>query len=333
MKTQYVRELSAGQRVATVLSVAFKELRTGRDGTPYLRLVLADKTGRIPAVLFEPDGEAMAIPTGSVAAVTGIVTTYRGKRRIRVELLSPGEADPDDLIAEGPVDISEIRSSLRSLVDSITSAELKRVLRAVFGDREFLERFMRAPGASSNHHAYIGGLAEHTVAVTHQCEQLAEVYSQVDRDLLVTAALLHDIGKVDELDFDTSIRYTEEGRLVGHVVLGERRLREAVARRDVKVSPRSLMHLSHALLAHHGELEWGAPKKPSTLEALLLHHADNLDAKAAGFIELTSHVASTGERWTDSYNLFRRPLSAPLAAEDEADDRRTGDTQIGCVPA
>ena len=331
MKSQFVRELTAGQRVATVLSITARELRTGRDGTPYLRYILADKTGRIPAVLFEPDTTAMAIPVGAVIAVSGTVTNYRGKRRIRIDTATPGEAETSDLIASGLVDMAEVRGELRRLVDSVTSAELRRVLRAVFGDTPFLGRFMSSPGAQSHHHAYVGGLAEHTVAVARVCELLTEIYPHVDRDLLLTAALLHDIGKVDELEFDNSIRYTTEGRLVGHVVMGDRRMREAVHARNARVSSRTLTMLSHAMLSHHGELEWGAPKRPSTLEALLLHHADNMDAKASGFVDLTAHAAAVSEQWTDAHNLFRRPLHAPMAAEDEPCDRVDDESCAGLV--
>jgi 3'-5' exoribonuclease len=141
----------------------------------------------------------------------------------------------------------------------------------------------------------------------------------------VTAALLHDIGKCEELTFDTGIEYTDEGRLVGHVVLGMRRLRESLTRTRARVAPERLMLLEHAMLSHHGELEWGSPKRPSTLEALLLHHADNLDAKAAGFAELLSGAARVDEAWTDAANLFRRPLWAPRAAEDDRPSVTTED--------
>jgi 3'-5' exoribonuclease len=136
---------------------------------------------------------------------------------------------------------------------------------------------------------------------------------------LVTAALLHDIGKVDELEFGTSIEYTHEGRLLGHVVLGVRRVQEAIRRKGVRVSDDVRVRLEHAILSHHGELEWGSPKRPATIEALLLHHADNLDAKADGFRSVTAGAAMAEEVWTDSSNLFRRPLYAPRAAEDDRD--------------
>jgi 3'-5' exoribonuclease len=333
MKSQYVRELATGQRVATVLSVAARELRTGRDGTPYIRYILTDKTGRMAAVLFEPDSEAMAIPVGAVAAVSGVVTEYRGKRRIRLDAISPGEAETSDLVAAGRADRAEVRSELRRLVETVTSAELRRVLLAVFGDTTFLDRFLACPGAQAHHHAYVGGLAEHTVAVARVCELLSELYPQADADLLMTAALLHDVGKVDELEVDGGIHCTTKGRLLGHVVLGEQRVRLALSRRALSVSEQTLTLLSHAMLSHHGELEWGAPKRPSTLEALLLHHADNMDAKAAGFMDLTAHAAAVNESWTDAQNLFRRPLHAPLAAEDEDADPDRAESLAGSLGA
>ncbi len=191
------------------------------------------------------------------------------------------------------------------------------MIRGVFGDPEFFERFVRCPGSQSYHHAHTSGLIEHTVAVAGMCRSLAERYPQVDGDLLLCAALLHDIGKCDELTFDTAIEYTDEGRLLGHVVLGVQRVQSAIARARLKIAGSRLMRLEHAMLSHHGELEWGSPKRPSTLEALLLHHVDNLDAKAAGFVAILGGAARADESWTDSGNLFRRPLYAPRPAEDD----------------
>ena len=155
------------------------------------------------------------------------------------------------------------------------------------------------------------------MAVASLCRSLGEQYPHVESDLLVTAALLHDIGKVDELSFDVAVGYTDVGRLLGHVVLGMNRLHDAVSRERIRVSGDRLARLEHAVVSHHGELEWGSPKRPSTFEALLLHHADNLDAKAAGFSALLGGAARADEAWTDAANLFRRPLYAPRPAEDD----------------
>jgi 3'-5' exoribonuclease len=174
---------------------------------------------------------------------------------------------------------------------------------------------------------------EHTVAVASLCRALCEVYADVDRDLLVTAALLHDIGKCDELMYDTAIEFTNQGRFLGHVLLGMRRIDHSVARARLRIPPERLTLLEHAVLSHHGELEWGAPKRPSTIEALLLHHADNLDAKASGFAALLGGASRAEESWTDSANLFRRPLWAPRAAEDDRVRRPSEDVVDSCLSA
>jgi len=318
MKSQFAAELTEGCRVDAQFAVRAKEMRMARTGDAYLAVELADRTGQLPGVWFRPSRELVSVPVGSVVTVRGTVTRYRGAKRISIDSLRPAETwDPSDLMAAGPRDESELIASFKALVSSVTDAGLSSMLHAVFGDREFLTRFRRCPGSQSYHHAYLGGLLEHTVAVADLCRSLGRTYPQADGDLLVTAALLHDVGKVDELEFDTAIEYTSEGRLLGHVVLGLRRLREAAARGHVLVSDDTLARLEHAMLSHHGELEWGSPKRPATLEALLLHHADNLDAKAAGFCSAIAGASIAEEVWTDASNLFRRPLYAPRAAEDE----------------
>lgn len=328
MKTQYVNELAEGTRVDAQFALQMKEMRATRSGDAYLALDLADKTGRLAAVFFRPDTEATAIPVGSVVRVRGTVTSFRGSKRISIDSLKPARQwEAEDLIASGPRPREELVDELRALVASVQSPDLKVVVRSVFADREFFERFVRCPGAQSYHHAYVGGLLEHTVSVAGLCKSVAAQYPDVDVDLLVAAALLHDVGKCDELSFETSIEYTDAGRLMGHVVLGARRVHDAVARVRSPRSSERLMRLEHAILSHHGELEWGSPKRPSTLEALLLHHVDNLDAKAAGFTALLGGAVRAEESWTDSANLFRRPLYAPRAAEDERSYRAEEDAQ------
>ena len=318
MKRNYVNELAEGTKVDAAFALRSKEMRAARTGEAYLSLELADRTGQISAVCFRPSRDAAEIPVGCVAHVRGVVTTFRGVKRVTVDALLPARHwDAEDLIARSSRATDELIADFKALVAGVRDVELRRVLRAVFGDRAFFERFSVCPGSQSYHHAYLGGLIEHTSAVAGLCRRLAEQYPQVDGDLLVTAALLHDIGKCEELAFDTAVEYTDEGRLVGHVILGMRVLRDALARSKPRVAAERLMLLEHAILSHHGELEWGSPKRPSTMEALLLHHADNLDAKAAGFAELLSGASRVDEAWTDAGNLFHRPLWAPRAIEDD----------------
>ncbi|MDF1541789.1 MAG: HD domain-containing protein [Anaerosomatales bacterium] len=325
MKNQYIRELAEGARVDALFALGVKEMRSTRAGEAFLALELADRSGRIPAVYFRPTSEAAGVPSGGVVRVRGVVSSYRGSKRISVEYLAPAaEYDPADLMESSRREKDEVVAEFKAVASTVRHRGLRRLLKAVFGDKGFFDRFVSCPGARTHHHAYLGGLMEHTLAVAALCRMLGQTYDGVDTDLLVTAALLHDIGKVDELTYDTAVGYTDEGRLLGHVVLSERRLRE-VAASLTPAPPRELLtRLSHAVLSHHGELEWGSPKRPSTIEALLLHHADNLDAKADGFISLTGNASRAEERWTDSSNLFRRPLYAPAPA---ADDRPVADSE------
>ena len=322
MKSQYISTLAEGAHVDSTFVIRSKEMRATRAGDAYLALELSDRSGLMPAVWFRPDARSAAAPSGSVVRISGRVTTFRGNKRISVDsLISARQYDPEDMIAAGPDDRDSSIAQFRALAGTVHGSELRRVLKAVFGDELFFERFAACPGSQSRHHAHLGGLITHSNAVASICVTLAGLYEQVDRDLLVTAALLHDMGKVDELAWDTGIEYTDEGRLLGHVILGERRLRRATDRLRTPIRPGLLTRLSHAMLSHHGELEWGSPKRPSTLEALLLHHADNLDAKATGFTELVSGASSIDERWTDAQNMFRRPLYAPSSAETERPNR------------
>ncbi|MDZ4654305.1 MAG: HD domain-containing protein [Coriobacteriia bacterium] len=317
MRTIYAGSLAEGDRVSETFSLHSKELRSSRNGEAYLALEFADRTGRIAAVMFRPNRSAQSVPVGSVVVVDGSVTTYRSVLRISVERLRlAGKWDASDLLPTSPRDSEELLAQLRELVRSIRDPHLARIVRAVFGDRVFMRSFTRCPGAQSRHHAYICGLLEHTVAVATLCEGMAGLYGDVNHDLLVAGALLHDIGKVDELRFTTGIDYTDGGRLIGHVVLGEARLRRVVSRSE-GLPADLLTRLSHLILSHHGEPERSSPKRPCTLEALILHHADNIDAKVAGFVEATAAAARVEEEWTDASNLFCRPLYVPHPAEGD----------------
>ncbi len=260
MKACYVKELAEGAKVDAVFALRAKEIRATRAAEAYLSLEIADRTGRIPAVYFRPSPEASAVPVGSVVRVRGTVTSFRGAKRVSVDSLGAASSwDPEDLLAAGARSTEEMVAEFKALVRSVSDPELRRVLTAVFGNREFFERFVRCPGAQSFHHAYLGGLLEHTISVASLCHSLGEQYPHVERDLLLAAALLHDIGKVDELSFDVAIGYTDSGRLLGHVVLGMNRLHDAVSRARIKMSGDRLARLEHAVVSHHGELEWGSP--------------------------------------------------------------------------
>jgi 3'-5' exoribonuclease len=322
MKEQYVRDMGEGTKVDGVFAMESRDLRSARTGESYLSLELTDASGRIPAVMFRPSGLEESLPLGSVVRVSGTVTSYRGIRRVTVQSLRPeADYDPRDLLAAGPRDRDEMLAELRTLVRRVRDGRLRAVVRAVFGAPGFIERFAGCPAGSSRHHAYVGGLLEHTVAVATLCVSLAAAYPQADADLLLAAALLHDVGKTEELTFDTMFDYTEAGRLIGHVVLGERLVSRVAEGLSRPLSRAVALRLSHALLAHHGEQEWGAVRRPCTLEALLLHHADNTDAQAAAFLGAVSGAAVLEQPWSGSANDFGRALVVPSPVGEPARER------------
>lgn len=318
MKAQYINELAEGSKVDAPFSLRSKEMRAARSGDAFLALEIADKTGHLSAVYFRPTSEASSVPVGAIVRIRGTVTSFRGSKRVSIDSMSPdAEYEGEDFLEASLRPREDMIAEFKRLAAGVRKVPLRRLLRAVFGDAAFLDRFSRCPGSQSYHHAYASGLIEHTIGVASICRTLCEQFPQADEDLLVCAALLHDIGKCDELSFDTSIQFSDQGRLLGHVVLGMQRIDRAISAGRVRIEPGLRARLEHAVLSHHGELEWGAPKRPSTFEALLLHHVDNLDAKASGFTSLLSGAVRADESWTDAANLFRRPLYAPRAAEDD----------------
>lgn len=328
MERRFITSLKEGDTVDAVFALRAKEMRAARTGEAYLAVELCDRTGTIGAIMFRPGREAAVLPVGGAVHVRGTVTSFRGVLRVAIDRVRPAkDFDPGELMPSGTRDPKELLAELRRVVASVKTAPLKAVLLKVFGDAELMREFKLCPASQDRHHAYLGGLLEHTVGVAALCRQLADTYPHADRDLLVSAALLHDIGKVDELDYGTGIGYTDDGRLIGHVMLGERRVRAAIEALGEAVPQEVARSLSHVMLSHHGELEWGSPKRPSTLEALMLHHADNLDAKISGFIAATVSAGLLEEPWTDAGNLFRRPLWAPRAVEDDRPRAYSDDDQ------
>jgi 3'-5' exoribonuclease len=312
MKEQYVSSLREGVRVDDLFAVRSRDLRAARNGDAYLVLEFSDRTGSVPGVMFRPGPDEWSLPAGTVARVRGTMTTYRGTKRISVETLcASADFDREDMVRSGARAPEELAGAFRSLVEGVADRGLRAVLAEVFESDGMMRRFAAAPGAQYRHHAYSGGLVEHTVSVASLCRVLAARYDGLDCDLLVSAALLHDIGKIEELRCDVSIAYTDAGRLLGHVVLGEKMVSRAIEKVGGLIDPETAMRLLHLMVSHHGEPEWGAPARPVLLEAVVLHHADYLDAQAAGFAQAVAGAGVLEERWSDSSNAFGRPLHVP----------------------
>jgi 3'-5' exoribonuclease len=330
MKEQYAAELEAGTTVDSVFAIKAREVRLARTGAPYLWLELADRTGSIEAVRFRMDVRDADIPLGSVARIRGAVTTWRGTRSVRVAALSPADSfDRGDLMPTTPQDTVALRRRLNGALASIGDRSLRALVRAVFAEPGFAARFAECPASESGHHACLGGLLEHTVAVVDSCERLTRSYPSVDRDLLVAAALVHDIGVVDALEFETSFEPTDRGRLLGHVSLGVSRLERAAGSADPAPASRRLAELSHAVAAHHAAPE--AHDGPATLEALLLATADSLDGRVALLVAETARAARDGASWTEGTAMGKGFL-VPHGMRTETASHQTAVTERSGVP-
>lgn len=312
MHARYISEFAVGSRVDGVFALRTREMRLTRDNRPYLSLRLADKTGAIPGTMFDPSASTVHIPAGTAVRVTGRINLFRGAKRLSIDSMEPAaEWDAADLMASGPRPGDELISELRDIAATVRDREMKAVLKEVFSDHETLQGFCRLPASAEGHHAYLGGLVEHTVNVSRTCEGYARSFESIDRDLLVSAALLHDVGVLHELTLDVHVRSTEPGRLIGHTVLGVMRIREACLMSRVRDSRTHM--LVHAVLAHHDTGAQGAVE-PSSLEAVVLRQADQLDIAVSSFIDSVAVANRISEPWTGVDNVWGRALRVPDGA-------------------
>ncbi len=282
MKSPYVSELQVNQQVTGVFLVHSKEIRQKKNGDLYLSLVLGDRTGEVDAKMWDNIAEVMdTFDRDDFVRVRGVLNTYQGRPQFSIHKLQrvdESEVDIADFFPLSARDVEEMAAELKAVISGVGNPHLKRLLEEIFNDPEIASRFSRAPAAKTVHHAYLGGLLEHVLSLVKLCRLVASHYPEIDADLLVTGALLHDVGKIYELSFDRSFGYTSEGQLLGHIVIGLRIIEEKLRR--LPGFPGRLRDLvEHMVLSHHGHLEFGSPKLPMFAEALLLHYLDDMDSK------------------------------------------------------
>jgi 3'-5' exoribonuclease len=320
---QLVADLAVNARVDSTFAVRSRSLAAFRNKPgQYLNLTLADRTGDLAARAWD-NAEALAecCPPGSVVRVRGRVDEYQGKLQLIIEALEPcepGQIDPTDYLPASKREPLDMLEEVDAAIAGVEDPHLKALLEAFFLDKAFRRRFAHAAGAKSLHHSFVSGLLEHTVSVARILWTLQESHPQLDRDLLTAGALLHDIGKTEELITGTTIEYTDSGRLLGHTVLTDRMVRDRL--RDVPDFPPLLAdRLMHMLLSHHGQKEYGAPIVPMTAEACALHYADNLDAHVQYFSQVVEQGAGSGNRWSDYQRLFDRYIYLGEAGQGEGE--------------
>ena len=309
MPTTPVNELKPGQEVDQVFLIRAKQLRQARNGSTYFQAELCDTTGVIPARMWDASEVLLeALSGANFVRVRGRVELYREQPQLILASIRPAPQDEIDLerfLPHSPWDPAERLEKLRAVAQTITNPHLRALVEAFFDDAQFVAQFQRCPAAVSYHHPTIGGLIEHTASVAEMAELVCQHYPQLNRDMLMTGIILHDIGKTRELAYDEAFSYTVHGELVGHVVSGVLMIEEKV--RELPEFPADLLdELRHLILSHHGEFEFGSPKLPMTREALALHYLDNLDAKMEAITRALASESAGDESWTERLRMFQR---------------------------
>lgn len=308
---RYINELHEGDRISGIYLCKQKQPAVTKNGKPYENLTLQDKTGSLDGKIWDPN--SLGIDDFDVLEyieVMGDVTSFNGAIQLnikRVRKASEGEYDPADYLPVSENSTDDMYSQLLSLINSVTNPYLNTLLKKLFTqDQNFIKAFQGHSAAKTVHHGFIGGLLEHTLSVTRLCDYMATAYPVLNRNLLITAALLHDVGKTRELSDFPLNDYTDEGQLIGHIVIGAQMVHDLV--KEIPDFPVKLENeLVHCILAHHGELEYGSPKKPALAEAVALNLADNTDARMETLTEI--FAADKGKKeWLGYNRLFESNL-------------------------
>ena len=304
----FIGELREGERINEIYLCKQKQTALTKAGKPYESLILQDKTGTLDAKIWDPSSQGIEeCDALDYIYVMGDVISFQGNLQLNIKRLrkaSEGEYEPKDYLPVSDYNVEDMYRELQGYVKSLTNPYLKKLAGGLFlEDADFAKRFQFHSAAKSVHHGFVGGLLEHTLSVTKLCAFFAERYPILNRDLLITSALFHDIGKLEELSAFPANDYTDEGQLLGHIAMGM----EIVGMRIRMIDgfPRKLANeLKHCILAHHGELEYGSPKKPAIPEAVALNFADNLDAKMETMKELLANVPEGNTDWQGYNRLF-----------------------------
>ena len=317
MTRRFINQLGDGEQVREVYLVGGKQLRQNRKGNLYLQMQLSDRTGSINGMLWNAnDRIASTFHNGDFVEIEGTSQFYNGAMQIIVNNLEPAKEDTvneEDFIHISREESEAYINQIRELVQRIEDPHLRNLMDTFMADETFMKRFSRAPAAVKLHHAYHGGLLEHVSNLMRVSAAIAAFYpDEIDRDLLVVGAFVHDLGKIDELCFERDLGYTDAGQLIGHLVMGvsllEKRLAE-VEQLSGEPFPKALaLQLKHMIVSHHGRLDFGSPKVPMTYEAIALHLLDDLDAKIHQFQQVIAGDANEDSHWTVFHQGLQRKL-------------------------
>jgi len=316
MRRRYVNQIGPQETVDQVFRAADKQLRPNRTGNLYLQVELSDRTGSISARMWNAT-EALyrSFENGDYVHIEGTTQLFQGA----VQLIATGlvrvdqsEVDEDDFSPLGSVAVDKLVVRLGEILRSMGNPQLRDLAECFLVDEQLMGKFTRAPAGIKHHHAYQGGLLEHVVNLMEVVLRIAPCYPQIDRDLLLMGAFLHDMAKIDELSYDRELAYTDEGQLIGHLVMAvgllDEKVREAEKLSGEPIPEETVLRLKHMIVSHHGEYAFGSPKLPMTLEAMALYCLDLLDAKVFAFDRLLRDDPNVGSPWTHYNPALSRKL-------------------------
>jgi len=313
MKT-YVNEIKENENVDSLFLVREKSSGVTKTGNPYLKLKLGDRSGEMEGRIWTSvEMFAQSFERDDFVHVKGKAVSFQEHLQLNIthlEKVGEEEILLSDFFPVAERDIDEMFKSLTEISQQVKNQYLKKLLCLFWEDEPFLERFKMAPASKWLHHTYLGGLLEHTLSLTQLVLKNAPHYDGLNMDLLLTASILHDLGKVEELSYKRSFDYSDEGRLLGHIILGVEKVEEKI--RQLPEFPKDLSTLlKHLLLSHHGQYIWGSPKKPMTLEAVMLHYLDDMDAKINGIKQFLKAQVPDGAKWSAYHRMFEQAFYVP----------------------
>lgn len=313
MSRRYVNQLGE-EKVDQVFLASEKQLRTNRNGNLYLQVRLSDRTGSLTGMLWNANDAAYAsFNNGDFLRAQGSSQVYNGSLQMilnRIERVDPATIDEADFVTIADQQIAELTGKMAAMLRGMRNYHLRNLAESFLSDDAFMAKFTAAPAGVKNHHAYKGGLLQHVVQIMELCASVAPHYPELDPDLLTLGAFLHDVGKIDELTYERGLGYSDEGQLIGHVVIGvvllEEKIRQTkdLAKEDF---PQELaLRLKHIVVSHQGQYEYGSPKLPMTLEAIAIAYLDDLDAKMHSIGQLIRDDANTESSWTPYFAHLQR---------------------------
>ncbi len=310
MKKQFIESLQEGDVVNDYFVAVRKDLREQNNGGKFLGMVFRDRTGEIGGILWQgAAGVARQFEVGDVVNVRGTCALHQDRLQIRADQVLPlreHEYDPCDLV-HTPQELEENIARYREHLASVENPWLRNLLDRFLFDEDFMQRFYAAAAGKRWHHACRGGLVQHCYEMTELALTMCRLFPVLDRDLVVTAIFLHDIGKIEEMTHGLLVDYTTEGKLIGHLCMGTDLVQRRIA--EIPGFPRELrLQLLHCILAHHGELDKGSPVVPKTLEALVVYHCDNFDAQTDAFMRLIQEARTKGQPWSDYIQAIDRQV-------------------------